>query len=298
METQPRGQRRPERCSVVYDVQLALRPNRSWEGMVPANKAQLMGWLKAMPYRKKRLAEMIANIRYGSPEAAEEAFNAEVEKTAEHILQEVTWGFKSYGEDSRLHADVRFKRTKMSKLFIGAGNILAALEEAAWRYEDNPGRKRFIKSRAWITPGKVVLQRFQNGRWLFITQPDGRSERNVPPEPPAPHNFFRAKPATIVFAEKVDYPCCLSFWLWTDPEISGQDLSTWFTIAGERGLMRYRQMKQGQFDLDRLLLASPDTVRELLEKEREKEEAKARGVSVMEEENVQALWTSFLARNQ
>jgi len=254
---------RPEQCSECYSIELALRPHRSWEGMVPANKEQLKGWFRSQQYRKRVRDER---------GMSEDEFERWVDEKAQHVLNEVTWGTGSYGSDSMLPADVRFKRTKRGNLYVGAGNLLAALEEAAWRHTDNPGKKRWLRNdRLWVSPGKVVLhRRNENGATVPITRADGRHERNIPPEPPNQRNLFRGKPATIVFAERVDYPAQLPFYLWTAPDVYESDLLIWWEIAGERGIMGYRQMKQGQFDVTRFSLINPDRKAALIAAERAK----------------------------
>ena len=313
---------RPKVCIICYDLELVLRPEKSWEGMIPARKDQLIGWFKSMPYWKKKRGDLCEAIRQEprwqnlwrtllasavesvpennadaerlARENSEKEFTAlligeanrrlapRLEAKTEHVLEEVTQHMFHHGSDSMLPADLRFKRTRNDSLYMGAGNILSAIEESAQRLEDNPAKKRWLKSRLWITPGKVVMYRYLEGSGntrFPIKIPDGRHERNIPPEPPNQRNFFRGKTATLVFAEKVDYPAYLHFFLWSAPEIHEIDLRQWLWVAGERGLGGYRQMRQGQFSVR--LQRVTEEIRQLL---LQREEAKRRGEPVDDQE--------------
>lgn len=295
---------RPVNCSVCYEVELSLRQGRSWQGQVPVREDQLIGWLwtmgkwkkelfrvseelKGQSYWKKLHQRMLHEVSPQDAECIEDAtkeFELEVKKAAtariqpiiqekaQRILAEVTWGMFHEGQDSQIPSDVRFKRTREGNLFIGAGNLHGGLKEAAWRFTDNPGRKRWLgNDRLWTTPGKVVMYRL-NGRFnrIPIKKADGRYTRHVPPESPGPQNFFRGKPATIVYAERIDYPAFIHFWLWTDPEVQEEDLRVWWEIAGNRGIMGYRQMGDGQFDVLRFQRVSEDIEQKLIAAEEAK----------------------------
>lgn len=250
---------KPRQCTVCYEVELALRSGKSWIGQTPATMKQLCGWLRAMPHRKKMREEMSV-----------EDFDALIEEKARHILEEVTRGTKHFGQDSPLHADVRFKRTREGNLFIGAGNVLRVLKEAAQRWEDNNAKPRWLKMRLWTTPGKIVIFRKDehNPRlYIPVKMPDGRVELHVPPERPGPGNMFRGKSATITFAERVDYPAYLRFYLWTTPEVTEDDLVLWLQIAEEQGLVGYRQRQQGQFMVTTFHRASEMQIEHLVMRE-------------------------------
>lgn len=263
---------RPPRCSTAYQVELAVREGNCWEGMIPCNIKDLTGWLRAMPFRKKQLENALHGVE---DPAVEEAIRAQHEavilEKAQHILNEATLGSNHEGADSFLRPDYRFKRTSNGNLYIGAGNILAAINEAAWFHTDNPGMKRRLKGKLWVSPGKVVMYRYADtGKREFVTKADGRNQRQIPPEPPSPANMFRGKPSTLVFAECVRAPAFVHFTLWTDPEVDDEDLLQWLTIAGELGLMKNRQHRQGQFDTVKFHRATEELRQELVRRERAK----------------------------
>ena len=284
METTQRGQARPENCTTCYEVEIALREGKSWQGMLPTRKDHLAGKLASSPWRKKELArqktELFKTLLIPGQTAlhkeAQQEFDQECERIdkeytciseekAKGILEQLTRGFMHEGMDSMIPGDLRFKRSAKGNLFIGAASVLAGLQEAAWRLEDNPGRKRFLRSRLWISPGKLVMyRRDKHGKPVFIQKADGRDERTIPPEAPGPQNMFRGKSSTIIFAERVDAPAYIHFWFWTDPEVEMDMLNRWWPVAGERGIMGYRQMKQGQFDVIKFTLASDSQKQRLL----------------------------------
>lgn len=254
---------RPQQCKVCYEVELVLRPGKSWIGQIPATMKQLCGLLSTMPHWKKLRAQMLAKD-----------CEALIAEKAHGILEEVTRGTRHFGQDSLLHGDVRFKRTRESNLFIGAGNVLRALKEAAQRWEDNNVKPRWLKTRLWTTPGKIVIFRKDEnnpGFHIPIKMPDGRITLHIPPERPGPENMFRGKPATIKFAERVDYPAYIRFFLWTTPEVVEDDLALWWQIAEEQGLMGYRQRQQGQFTVTTFRRASAAQIEYLIAREMEKE---------------------------
>jgi len=284
METALRGQARPVNCTTCFEVELALREGKSWTAMLPARKDYLVGKLASSPWRKQELAKektalfaslLVAGettLREDTQSAydagcqqLDEKYKTEIEEKAEGILAQLTRGFVHEGKDSLIPGDMRFKRTANGNLFIGAASIAKCLKEAAWRLEDNPGRQRFLSSRLWISPGKLVMyRRDENDEPVFIKKADGRDERTVPPEPPGPQNMFRGKASTIIFAERVDAPVSIHFRLWTDPEVTMDMLNSWWPVAGERGIEGYRQMKQGQFDVIKFALAEDRQKQRLL----------------------------------
>ncbi len=265
---------RPAQCSAFYQVRLSLRRGNCWEANLPATLAQLIGWLRSRPYRKTQLLRLLEDVRgqEDHDRIVTEFENGLVDK-AQHILNEVTGGKLHAGEDSPLPNDSCFKRTRNCNLFIGAGNLIMAVKEAAWFSSANPGIKRRLFQRLWVAPGKVVIFREDGrGRRLPLLQADGRSQRQIPPEGPNPGNMFRAKPARLVFAERVNAPAYLSFIFCVDPErVSEADLRGWLTIAGELGIMGFHQERQGQFDIVNLHPALPQTVERLLHREATKE---------------------------
>lgn len=276
-----RPESRPEQCTVVYRVELVLRRGYSWEAMIPTKEEHIFGWLRSMDYRKnmrkKRRDEILAHARFvrGGELSDEETqdvlekefdpeelrLDEELRKKARHILEEVTRGSWHEGKDSPIPNDFRFKRTRKGNLYTGAGNVLAMLGEVAFRDEDNQGIKRRLKSRTWITPGKLVFLRPKGynarggGRNTFIplTRADGRSERHIPPEPPSPANRFREKPATMKFAERIDPPAHLRFYLCATEDIMEDKLARWFKIAEEYGINGGRITGQGKFDVWRFI---------------------------------------------
>ncbi len=290
METALQGQARPANCTTCFEVELALREGKSLIAMLPARKDYLVGKLASSPWRKQKIAKektalfasLLAagetTLREGMQSAyddgcreIDEKYKAEVEEKAEGILAQLTRGFIHEGQDSLIPGDLRFKRTANGCLFIGAASIIKGLKEAAWRLEDNPGRQRFLGSRLWVSPGKLVMyRRDENGEPAFIKKADGRDERTVPPEAPNPQNMFRGKVSTIIFAERVDAPASIHFWLWTDSEVTMDMLNSWWPVAGERGIEGYRQMKQGQFDVVKFALAGDSQKQRLLAMEASK----------------------------
>ncbi len=254
---------RPAQCTICYEMELALRPGKSWLGQTPTTMGQICGWLSAMSHWKRLKEQMPA-----------EDYNVRLEEKARGILEEVTRGTNHFGKDSPIHADVRFKRTREGNLFVGAGNVLRALKESAQVWEDNIAKSRWLKTRLWTTPGKIVIFRKDEEDpriFLPIKIPDGRIELHVPPEPPGPENMFRGKPATIKSAECVHYPAFLRFYLWTMPDVGEDDLVLWWQIAGEQGLVGYRQRQQGQFTVTNFRRASAATVEHLVMREMMKE---------------------------
>lgn len=243
---------RPSDCSVAYVVELALRKGNCFEATIPCNLKDIIGWLGSMPFRKQQLERALREAD-GDPDLEEVVrleFQDTLREKAQHVLNELTVGFAHPGEDSMLRPDYRFKRTRQGNLYIGAGNILAAISEAAWFQTDNPGIKRRLKGKLFLSPGKVVMYRPNgNGHRDWIKRADGRNQRQVPPDPPSPANMFRGKPSTLIFAECVRFPANLHFTLWTTPEVDGEQLENWLEVAGELGLLKYRQRRQGQFDL-------------------------------------------------
>jgi len=288
METALRGQARPVNCTTCFEVELALRPDKSWIAMLPARKDYLAGKLASAPWRKRELAKektalFESLLAVGEMTLREEAqsayddgcrlldeqYKTNAEEKAEGILAQLTRGFIHEGQDSLIPGDLRFKRTANGNLFIGAASIIKGLKEAAWHLEDNPGRQRFLSSRLWVSPGKLVMyRRDENGEPAFIKKADGRDERTVPPEAPGPQNMFRGKSSTIIFAERVtsevNASVLIHFWLWTDPEVTIEILNSWWPVAGERGIEGYRQMKQGQFDVIKFALATDSQKQRLL----------------------------------
>ena len=283
METGERGQARPANCTTCFDVELGLREGKSWHGMLPVRRDHLVGKLANSSWRKKKLTDektryfkrLLIRGETTLRKEAEEAFQEECgridaeyrrvsKEKAEGILAQLTHGFLHQGMDSQIPGDLRFKRTREGNLYIGAASVLAGLQEAAWRLENNPGRKRFLQARMWVSPGKLPMyRRNRHGNAIFIKKADGRNERTVPPEAPGPQNMFRGKPSTILFPEIVTSPfgkpaerVFIRFGLWADPEVTIDMLNRWWPVAGERGIMGYRQMKEGQFDVVKFVLAS------------------------------------------
>lgn len=221
----------PERSDWnAWIVQLALRPGNAWEAVLPVDLDQLVGWLRSQPYRKKH-------------QTSEE----EILRMARGILQELTIGTVHEGESSGLPSDMRFKRTREGKLYIGAGDILTAIEEAAFFSTGNPGFQRSLPSRLFIRPGKVVIFRYEGESHVPLRKADGRSERHVPPGPPEARMGWKRRPATIKFAEKVDHPAFLQFRLWMSPDVDLEQLGRWLVVAGELGLYGNHANRQGQF---------------------------------------------------
>ena len=269
----PRPYSRPDQCTVAYQIELTLRLGYSWEAMIPTTEDQLFGWLRSMDYRKKLRADMT--------EAEIEMFDEEIHEKARNIREEVSRGSWHEGQDSPIPSDLRFKRTRPGHLYIGAGNILAMIQEVAWRDEDNPGIKRRLRTRAWITPGKVVFLRYREwtvGTMLRVgfaplKSADGRHQGHVPPEPPGPTNHFRGKPATLRFAERIDPPATLRFYLWTTEDVPEQKLMRWFAIAQEYGLGGARATGQGKFDVTRFSRLGDDARDRLIAEEERKSTA-------------------------
>ena len=263
---------------------MGLRDGKSWTAMLPARKDYLAGKLASSPWRKREivkektalfasllvegettLSDEMASVYDAGCRQIDERYAAEAERKAEGILAQLTRGFAHEGRDSLIPGDLRFKRTAKGHLFIGAASVIKGLKEAAWRLEDNPGRQRFLGSRLWISPGKLVMyRRDANREPAFISKADGRDERTVPPEAPGPQNMFRGKQSTIIFAERVDAPAFIHFWMWADPEVTAEMLNSWWPVAGERGIEGYRQMKQGQFDVLKFTLATDSQKQRLL----------------------------------
>lgn len=268
---EPQSGDRPSHCSVAYVVELALREGNCWEGVIPCNMKDLTGWLGSMPYRKQQLERALqeADGDLELEEVVRLEHQAQLEQKAQHVLNELTVGFAHAGQDSMIRPDYRFKRTNNGNLYIGAGNILAAIKEAAWFKDDNPGWKRRLQGKLYISPGKIVMYRYdeQTGKRVGITRADGRNQRQVPPEPPSPKNMFRGKPATLVFAERVRSPANLHFTLWTAPDVDGGLLESWLEIAGELGILKYRQQRQGQFNTVKFHPASPEQTEEFRRRE-------------------------------
>ena len=274
----------------LYLVELALRPGSSWEAVLPANMASLKGMLSSnLHWKQKRealmqqfgvnqafslvqateralnamvaeAAELLEEKRQelqslnedlqARRENASNAFDAMVERAASGILEQLT----ADGKDSLIPSDMRFKRTRGKQgrnLYIGAGDILTALIEAAFFATDDAGLKRRLGNRLYLSPGKVVLYRFDHtGKTrLFLQKADGRRERHVPPGEPDPRMNFRRKPATINYPEVVNYPALLHFGLWMTPDVNPDDILRYLTIAGELGLYGYHSYRQGQFEV-------------------------------------------------
>lgn len=269
----PRSESRPEQCSVIYQVELTLRQGYSWEAMIPTTEKNIFGWLRSMDHRK--------NMRKSMTTSEAEVFDKEIHEKARHVLEEVTRGSWHEGEDSPIPNDLCFKRTRKNNLCIGAGNVLAMLGEVAFRDEDNAGIKRRLRSRTWITPGKIVFLRPTShntqgdirNNFTPITRPDGRHESYVPPEPPSLANRFREKPATMKFAERIDPPAHLRFYLCTTKDISEEKFARWFIIAQEYGLSGGRMIGQGKFDVRRFVRLNDEWRAKFFAREREKTEA-------------------------
>lgn len=223
----------PERSDWnAWIVELALRPGSTWEALLPTNLDQLVGWLKSQPYHKKQ----------GTSEE-------DILRIARGILQELTLGTVHEGESSGLPSDMRFKRTREGNLYVGAGNILAAIREAAFYSTGNPGFQRSLPRRMLIRPGKVVIFRYEEESHVPLKRADGRSERHVPPGEPDPRMNWRRRPATIKFAERIDPPAFLRFRLWMSPDVDLEELGRWLVVAGELGLYGNHANRQGQFDV-------------------------------------------------
>lgn len=266
----PRPESRPDQCTVAYQIELTLRSGYSWEAMIPTTEEQLFGWLRSMEYRKK--------LRQKMTEKEIEEFDEEVHGKARNIREEVSRGSWHEDEDSPLPNDLRFKRTRNGHLYIGAGNILAMIREVAFRDEDNAGWLRRLKTRMWISPGKVVFLRYQEqavrgilrASFAPISCADGRHIGHLPPEPPGPANHFRGKPATIRWSERIDCPADLRFVLWTTSDVEEQSIMRWFAIAQEYGLGGARAAGQGKFNVARFQRLSDDARARLIAEEERK----------------------------
>ncbi len=248
--------RKPEIATwQILKVEIALRPGCHWEAILPCDQKSLEGMLKVMPFRKRQRDKFLEQAVNGQESqiavtAALVGWEKEIEVKAGRILEELTRGTRHQGQDSPIPCDRRFKRTRQGNLFVGAGNILAAIKEAAFFITGNPGMKRSLGNRLYISPGKVVICRYNEwGARGLLKKADGRIENHVPPTVVMGPTGPRRKPATISFPEIVEFPACLHFYLHIAPDTAVGDIEQYLEVGGELGLMGRHSGRVGQFNV-------------------------------------------------
>lgn len=250
----------------IRAVEIGLREGASWLAILPANLESLKGMLSVMPRHKKRKEDLLcqAGDSEQEQEAALAVWEQEIEAKARNIREELTRGNVRENEDSCIPSDLRFKRTREGNLYIGAGNILASIKEAAWFFTGNSGMKRSLGNRLYVSPGKVIVYRYEERNRIGLKMADGRIESHVPPATIMGSFGPRKKPATINFPEAVNYPASLHFYLHIHPDVRMEDIRQYLEIAAELGLQGMHAARQGQFNVHRFYEPYQETKKQIL----------------------------------